>query len=255
MRRKITTTTTQVSWMRLRIASTASVIIALTVLIGASPVNGQDETEPPPTDELASGAAAAAELPSATGPLLPGRYVDSSTGPLLEFTIGDGWQLIGEPIIGVGVDFARADDPDAELIFTRFVGEIYTEPCITRDNAESFQVMTTFVKMDSDGLMGYLGAHPHLVGGTQEPTEIAGLSAQQLDATVEVGEGCSMNLPLWPVAPIFHITSDGNGFRAIAADTDRGVFVAYVTGPADTYPELLELAMEVIESIEVPPAD
>lgn len=238
-------------------APASQLALVAAVAMGGAPAAAQGVSEASPANTTAAQTEAPSPSSSAKplpplGPLEPGTYVDASTGSRFEFTVGEGWQLAEfRDSSRVGPGLADAEDERAQLFLTSFQGEVFSETCWNADNLDSYLFGAAFVQASPEGLIDHLAAHEFLTGEAVA-TEIAGQPGLQLDVSVEVADGCFPTVALWEIRPNwYHSISDDNEARFIATDTGNGTFVAFITAPADIYPDFLERAMAIVDSMSL----
>jgi hypothetical protein len=213
----------------------------------ASPsASGSPLPTPPPLPPLPEGLLA---IPPDGGQLEPGTYGTWSLGPLVRFTLGDGWVATEPDVSGLGWGIFRlVGQAPGALSMVPFTGEVYVDPCL-QESVETVQIDGT-----PEGLVGELAANPNLFAGEPTETEIAGYQGLQLDVATQEVMVCDP-----PVAALWSIPERGlymlelgqeARFMPIDVDGQTLVVVAETFGGADLE-QLLEASQEVIDSIEI----
>lgn len=209
----------------------------------------------------ASGAIAQSEpipLGEEPGPLVAGTYVDTSTGPGVMFSVGDGWEMSGEPIPGVGTELHPLGT-DGIITLTTFDGNVFAQACPVKGRLERFLKDTVSVDVTAEAFIGALVGNGSLVAQEPVSTELSGRPALQLDVVSMPGKKCDPRTAfLWelPVISEFHLSRGSIG-RVIAADVGDEVVVVVIETPAQTRAspfDFLDTAMALVDTIEITPA-
>lgn len=236
--------------MSSRARSTAAGLLTLLALSlpGSASVLAQDAETPPPATPLEG---------MERGPLAAGTYADDSLGPIVTFSVEEGWDLSGPPIEEVGFDLMYGDSGPAAISVVRFDGIVFGEPCLTDGDVETYIVDTLTLDTTPEAFMQRLAENPFLT--TSEPVSVivGGAPGLQVDLTSAIGAECDPPVTfLWelPVVGEFHL-NDGESARVIALDVGGDVVVVFIEAfPGVDYPPFLEAAMSVVETMDLTPA-
>jgi hypothetical protein len=200
--------------------------------------------------------AVAIPLGQQTGPLEPGTYVDDTIGVDVRFTVGEGWEVSGEPIEEVGTELSFPGVQGAATVtITRYTGEAFAEPCFTGEDVQAYLEDTITTDVSAQAFIEQLSANPFLT--VEEPTEVevGGVPGLQADLTVSIpAEECPDQVTyLWPLPEVqeFHLV-DGESARIVALDVGTSfVPVMFIEAYPDVdWPAFLEEAMAVVETME-----
>jgi hypothetical protein len=196
-------------------------------------------------------------LASEPGPLPAGTYVDTSTGPSVVFTVGDGWEMSGEPLEEVGTELQPGDMP-AWITLTTFDGAVFASPCLPFEKFDALDDDAVAIDHTADAFISHLASHPLLTTSEPEPLVVAGFDAISIDIS-EVTSTCAE--PEWallwalPGVQEFHLTA-GERARFIALDVEGEVVVlAFEALPDTDLDVFLDLATGLVDTLEITPAD
>jgi hypothetical protein len=246
----------------LRTLTLLSVLAILSLATGTaalaqeeSPAGGASPSPAAAASEPALGTPApggAMPIPEGGEILEPGRYADTSIGRAFSFEVDDGWTSQGA-IPGAGVALIEDTEVGPYVAIVPFDGSVFTDPCLTADNAAAFGPAPTRVDATPEGLLAHLGTHPFLTLTEPVPVEIGGLAGLQVDVTTSVPDDCD---PPWawlwvlPVVNDYHLTEDVAA-RVIALDGgDSVVALVSEVAAAGDVAALTDRAMTVFESME-----
>ncbi len=198
----------------------------------------------------------AIRLGQSPGPLAPGTYSDDSLGPLVRFSVGDGWEMSGEPLVDIGFELASTDDFGAIMTITQFDGTVLAEPT-DANGCPSFPDQTVSGEASVDAFVENLAGNPLLTTDDPVEVEIAGYRGLQADVTATVPAGCDLGAVfLWSLPETSMRMSGGGQARFIALDVDGEVVVMFIESftPEADYPAFLDKAMAVVETLAITPS-
>lgn len=191
------------------------------------------------------------------GPLAAGTYTDDSLGPIVTFSVEEGWDLSGPPIEEVGFDLMYGDSGPAAISVVAFDGIVFAEPCVTDGDVEAYFADTVTLDATPEAFMQRLAENPFLTTSEPVSVTVGGADGLQVDLTSAIGAECDPPVTfLWelPLVSEFHL-NDGESARVIALDVGGEVVVVFIEAfPGVDYPPFLEAAMSVVESMELSPA-
>jgi len=197
----------------------------------------------------------AAPLGNEARPLEPGTYVDASFGPLIGFTIDEGWRLVEPDAEDVGFALAHREIPVATLDVTPYDGRFPPQPCFAKGGvgAAGFAAGEPGV----DGFVARLSNHPYLTADVAEPVEVAGYAGLQVDVMADLPESCEPRAGIWVVPPydlLDYNLGDGHRARFLALAVEAATVVVGIDTREEDFDRFVEVAMSVVESMTITPA-
>jgi hypothetical protein len=188
-------------------------------------------------------------LPEEGGLLEPGTYGSWALGPLVTFTVPDGWATRAADVPGLGWEvFQLVGGAPAALSMTPFTGEVFQDPCLTTSD-DTLEIDAT-----PEGLLGELAANPNLVTGEPSEVEVAGFPGLQLDVATQELMVCDPPVTaLWSIPGRgLYMLETGQEARFIALDVDDQVLVLSIESfPGADFDTFLENAQAVVDTIEI----
>jgi hypothetical protein len=186
---------------------------------------------------LTLGAAALAQdaiPPAAAGSptvLAPGRQTSDVLGPVVSFTVGEGWWAL--PVLeGPILTYERVDTPGGVLTLTRFDGAVFTESCDSTS--------LTMVEPTAARLIEVIAGSPWLeVQAGVVEGEVGGLAAHSLDVVTPqlAPDECSL-----PYLLIWAIDMEDGQFVQVPGQASRFIGV-------DVGPDTLVIAIETLPGV------
>lgn len=200
-------------------------------------------------------------MPAGTGPLEPGTYTESALARDITLTVGEGWEIGGESIPGVGVDLVPEpyEYDGAEgygmVGFTQFVGEVFPDPCPPAEtDPVEWAETRTMIDATATSLADHISAHPDMQTTEPEDIEIAGLTGLRFDGTASVSDSCADGAAyLWDI-PEFEgwVLLDGHSARYHLLDAGEAVLaIVLEAGPDVDIEALAATAQPVIDSLAI----
>lgn len=180
------------------------------------------------------------------GPLPPGSYESTSLGQTIRFELGEDWAGLQDlPDEGFAL-VDRSQRAPAAVTVTSFPAEVFTDPCGVGP--------TEPVPGGAAGAADWTASRPFLADPQRTEATLGGLPAEQLDATVRIGNTCPDPVVfLWPlpVSVEFHL-NEGEQVRFFFVDAeDRTLAIIAEAFPDADVPGFLDRASSLLETMSI----